>query len=220
MFEAADYVGGHTHTVHVEHGGVRYAVDTGFIVFNDWTYPNFIALLADLGVATQPTSMSFSVSSELTGLEYNGTSLAALFADRRNLLSPRFYRMLLDIVRFGRDARAFLESGNDSWTLGDFLAAHRYSRDFAANYLVPMTAAIWSAAPGSVHDTPARFLLRFLANHGMLSIDDRPQWRTIQGGSSRYVDKLVARSSSAGSHGLRGDVSYSACLRRDRARAA
>jgi predicted NAD/FAD-binding protein len=192
VFEAEGYVGGHTHTVDVEHACVQYAVDTGFIVFNDWTYPEFTALLAELGVATQPTSMSFSVSCELTGLEYNGTSLAALFADRRNLLSPRFYRMLFGIVRFGRDARAFLASGNDSWTLGDFLAAQRYSRDLAARYIVPMAASIWSAAPGSVHDMPARFLLRFLANHGMLSIDDRPQWRTIQGGSARYVDKLVA----------------------------
>jgi predicted NAD/FAD-binding protein len=192
VFEAADYVGGHTHTVDVEHGGVHYAVDTGFIVFNDRTYPHFMALLAELGVATQPTSMSFSVSSELSGLEYNGTSLAALFADRRNLFSPRFYTLLLDIVRFGRDARAFIASGDDAWTLGDFLAAHRYSRELAVSYVVPMTAAIWSAAPGSVRDMPARFLFRFLANHGMLSIDDRPQWRTILGGSAQYVDKLIA----------------------------
>jgi predicted NAD/FAD-binding protein len=192
VFEAADYVGGHTHTVDVEHAGERYAVDTGFIVFNDWTYPNFVALLAELGVATQPTSMSFSVSCERTGLEYNGTSLAALFADRRNLLRPRFYRLLADIVRFGRDAQAFLASGDDAVTLAEFLAARGYSRELVESYVVPMTAAIWSAAPSSVSTMPARFLFRFFANHGMLSIDDRPQWRTVCGGSARYVERLVA----------------------------
>lgn len=193
LFEAADYVGGHTHTVDVEHDGVQYAVDTGFIVCNDWTYPNFLALLAELGVATQPTSMSFSVSCERTGLEYNGTSLAALFADRRNLVRPRFYSLLANILRFGRDARAFLASANDTATLGDFLTAHRYGPELVDHYVVPMTAAIWSAAPGSVLAMPARFLLRFLANHGMLSIDDRPQWRTVVGGSARYVDKMTLR---------------------------
>jgi predicted NAD/FAD-binding protein len=192
VFEAADYVGGHTHTVDVDLGGTRYAIDTGFIVFNDWTYPKFIALLDELGVASQPTSMSFSVSCERTGLEYNGTSLAALFADRRNLLRPRFYRLLADIARFGREARAFLAGSDDSVTLGEFLAARRYSSELAAQYVVPMTAAIWSAEPGSVLAMPARFLFRFLANHGMLSIDDRPVWRTIAGGSARYVEALVA----------------------------
>jgi predicted NAD/FAD-binding protein len=192
VFEAADYVGGHTHTVNVDVDGARYAVDTGFIVFNDWTYPNFVALLAELGVASQPTSMSFSVSCERSGLEYNGTSLAALFADRRNLVRPRFYRMLADVVRFGRDARAFLDRADDSSSLGEFLAARRYSRELVTSYVVPMTAAIWSAAPGSVLDMPARFLLRFFANHGMLSISDRPTWRTILGGSARYVEALVA----------------------------
>jgi predicted NAD/FAD-binding protein len=192
VFEACDYVGGHTHTVDVEHAGTRYAIDTGFIVFNDWTYPNFVRLLDELGVATQPTSMSFSVSCELDGLEYNGTSLTGLFADRRNLVRPKFYRLLADIVRFGRDARAYLATGDRSATLGEFLAQRRYSAELATHYVVPMTAAIWSAAPGSVLDMPAEFLLRFFLNHGMLSIDDRPQWRTIVGGSARYVDKLVA----------------------------
>jgi predicted NAD/FAD-binding protein len=192
VFEAADYVGGHAHTVDVEVAGRSYAVDTGFIVFNDWTYPRFVGLLAELGVESQPTSMSFSVSSERTGLEYNGTSIAALFADRRNLFRPRFYRMLADIVRFGRDARAFLERCDDTTTLAEFLEGHGYSRELVEDYVVPMTAAIWSASPDSVSTMPARFLLRFFANHGMLSIDDRPQWRTIRGGSARYVEKLVA----------------------------
>jgi predicted NAD/FAD-binding protein len=192
VFEAADYVGGHTHTVDVELEGQCHAVDTGFIVFNDRTYPNFVALLAELGVESQPTSMSFSVSSEITGLEYNGTSLRALFADRRNFFRPRFYRMLAEIVRFGRDARGFLASGDETATLGDFLASHGYSRELVADYVVPMTASIWSAPPGSAARMPARFLLRFFANHGMLSIDDRPQWHTVRGGSARYVEKLVA----------------------------
>jgi predicted NAD/FAD-binding protein len=191
VFEAANWVGGHTHTVDVDLGGERYAIDTGFIVFNDWTYPRFVALLDELRVASQPTSMSFSVSCERTGLEYNGTSLAALFADRRNLLRPRFYRLLADMVRFGRDARAFLTSRDETATLAEFLAAGRYSPDLAELYVVPMTAAIWSAATGSVLEMPARFLFRFFANHGMLSIDDRPVWRTIKGGSARYVEALV-----------------------------
>jgi predicted NAD/FAD-binding protein len=192
VFEAADYVGGHSHTVDVEAAGRRYAVDTGFIVFNDRTYPNFVALLAELGVESQATSMSFSVSCERTGLEYNGTSLAALFADRRNLLRPRFYRLLADILRFGRDAQALLASGDDAATLAEFLAARRYSRELVENYVVPMTAAIWSAPAGSAMRMPARFLFRFFANHGMLSIDGRPQWRTVRGGSARYVEALVA----------------------------
>jgi len=192
VFEAADYIGGHAHTVDVELAGQRYAVDTGFIVFNDRTYPCFAALLAELGIESQPTSMSFSVSCERTGLEYNGTSLAALFADRRNLLRPKFYRMLADIVRFGRDARSFLDAGDEASTLRDFLGAHRYSRELVQHYVVPMTAAIWSAPPGRALEMPARFLFRFFANHGMLSIDDRPQWRTVLGASARYVDALVA----------------------------
>ncbi len=191
VYEAEGYIGGHTNTVDVELGKQRFAIDTGFIVFNDWTYPNFIALLEKLGVESQSSSMSFSVSSERTGVEYNGTSFATLFAQRRNLLRPRFHKMLLDIVRFNRDARAWLARARDA-SLGYFLAEHRYGEEFVADYLVPMTAAIWSAAPGAVRAMPARFVLGFFANHGMLSIADRPQWRTIRGGSARYVEKLVA----------------------------
>jgi predicted NAD/FAD-binding protein len=192
VFEAAGYVGGHTNTVEVEHAGAAYAVDTGFIVFNDRTYPRFVALLDALGVSSQPTSMSFSVSCERTGLEYNGTSLTALFADRRNLLRPRFYRMLAEIVRFGRDAHDYLAGEDEAASLGDFLTERRYSRELTEHYVVPMTAAIWSATPGHVLDMPARFLLRFFANHGMLSVNDRPVWRTVCGGSARYVEALVA----------------------------
>jgi predicted NAD/FAD-binding protein len=192
VFEAADYVGGHTHTVDVAVGGQHLAVDTGFIVFNDRTYPQFSALLAELGVESQATSMSFSVSCERTGLEYNGTSLAALFADRRNLVRPSFYRLLADIVRFGRDARAFAAAGEDTMTLAQFLGARGYSRALVEHYVVPMTAAIWSAPAAQALEMPARFLFQFFANHGMLSIDDRPQWRTVRGGSARYVEALVA----------------------------
>jgi predicted NAD/FAD-binding protein len=192
VFEAADYVGGHTHTVDVDVAEQRFAVDTGFIVFNDWTYPRFSALLAELGVESQPTSMSFSVSCERTGLEYNGTSLPALFADRRNLVRPTFYRLLAEIVRFGRDARAFAATDDDTTTLAQFLAARRYSSALAEHYVVPMTAAIWSAPAAQALEMPARFLFKFFANHGMLSIDDRPQWRTVRGGSARYVGALVA----------------------------
>jgi predicted NAD/FAD-binding protein len=192
VFEAAPYVGGHAHTVEVEVGGQRCAVDTGFIVYNDATYPHFAALLRELRVESQPTSMSFSVSCERTRLEYNGTSLAALFADRRNLVRPRFYRLLLDITRFNRDARALLRTDAGDPTLADFLASHGYGAELAEHYVVPMTAAIWSAPAGRALQMPARFLARFFDNHGMLSIDDRPQWRTVRGGSARYVEALVA----------------------------
>jgi predicted NAD/FAD-binding protein len=191
VFEAADYVGGHTHTIDVVLGGERYAIDTGFIVFNDRTYPNFIALLDDLGVASQPTEMSFSVRCERTDLEYNGASLNALFAQRRNLLRPSFHRMLRDIIRFNREAPELLDVGEDSRTLGDVLRAGAYSREFVEHYLVPMGAAIWSAEPENIYRFPAQFFIRFFRNHGLLSINDRPQWRVVAGGSRSYVEALV-----------------------------
>ena len=187
VFEAGGHIGGHTHT----HAIDGLAIDSGFIVFNQRTYPNFCALLETLGVASQPSSMSFSVRNESSGLEYNGTSFATLFAQRRNVLRPSFYRMLADIVRFNREAPKLLATER-SPTLGDYLAENRYSRELVADYLVPMGAAIWSTDPRLLLAFPARFFVRFLANHGMLSIDDRPQWRVIQGGSARYVEKLVA----------------------------
>ncbi len=191
VFEAADYVGGHSHTVDVMLGGERYAVDTGFIVFNDWTYPNFIALLEDLGVSSQPTEMSFSVRCERTGLEYNGANLNALFAQRRNLLRPSFHRMLRDIIRFNREALELLDVDDDVRTLGDVLRAGAYSREFVEHYLVPMGAAIWSAEPENIYRFPARFFIRFFRNHGLLNISDRPQWRVVAGGSRSYVEPLV-----------------------------
>lgn len=192
VFEAADWIGGHTHTVDVEWAGRSYAIDTGFIVCNDWTYPNFLGLLAELGVPTQPSSMSFSVRCERSGLEYNGTTLNSLFAQRRNLLRPAFYRMLRDIVRFNREAVAAVESWPEGLTLGDYLEQARFGREFIDYYLKPMGAAIWSAEPARMLDCPAAFLVRFFRNHGMLSVNSRPQWRVVRGGSRSYVEKLIA----------------------------
>lgn len=191
VYEAGDHVGGHTHTHRVEQAGRVYDVDTGFIVYNDWTYPNFIRLLDSLGVATQPSNMSFSVRDEASGLEYNGTTLDTLFAQRRNLLRPSFWRMIRDILRFNREAPALLAGTDEGPTLGDYLAEGGYSRQFVEHYIVPMGAAIWSTAPELVQRFPARFFVRFFHNHGMLSVDERPQWRVIRGGSARYVEKLT-----------------------------
>jgi predicted NAD/FAD-binding protein len=192
VYEAAGHVGGHSHTHDIEFDGERQCVDTGFIVYNERTYPGFSALLAELGVATQPAPMSFSVRNEASGLEYNGTSLDGLFAQRRNLLRPGFHRMLRDILRFGREAPALLAGAGGEVALGDHLAAGRYSREFIDDYLVPMGAAIWSTDPARMLDFPARFFVRFLHNHGMLAVNGRPQWRTVSGGSARYVERLVA----------------------------
>lgn len=191
LFEANDYIGGHTNTIDVELGGRHWAVDTGFIVFNEWTYPNFIALMDELGVPSQASNMSFSVHCDRTGLEYCGSSLDQLFAQRRNLLNPGFYRMIADILRFNREAHALLEEGGDETSLGDYLDARGYSRRFVEHYIVPMGAAIWSADPAMMYQFPARYFVEFFKNHGMLSVKDRPTWRVIQGGSREYVRKLV-----------------------------
>ena len=191
VFEAAGHVGGHTHTHSIDTGAERHEIDTGFIVFNDRTYPSFVALLKELGVASQPTPMSFSVRNEASGLEYNGTSLNGLFAQRRNLLRPSFHRMLRDILRFNREAPELLDAEQE-FSLHDYLQEKRYSAAFIRDYLIPMGSAIWSAEPARLLDFPARFLVRFFHNHGMLSVNARPQWRVVRGGSARYVEKLVA----------------------------
>ena len=172
-------------------------MDTGFIVFNDWTYPNFIALLDELGVASQASSMSFSVRDEVAGLEYNGTSLNTLFAQRRNLLRPSFLGMVRDILRFNREAPRLLDEPGGELPLGEFLARGRYGRAFVEHYIVPMGAAIWSTDPASMLRFPARFFVRFLHNHGMLSVDDRPTWRTISGGSRATSRSSRRRSATA-----------------------
>ncbi|MGP0567175.1 MULTISPECIES: NAD(P)/FAD-dependent oxidoreductase [unclassified Nitrospina] len=193
VYEAANRIGGHTNTVSVELEGRRYQVDTGFIVYNEKNYPNFVKLINQLGVASQPTSMSFSVRCEVTGLEYNGTSLNQLFAQRSNLLRPSFYRMIRDILRFNRDAKQFLKSENFGLTFEEFLEQGNYSYELRENYAIPMTSAIWSGSPSKVLNTPFYFIARFYENHGMLNIDDRPQWRVIKNGSSQYVTRLVKR---------------------------
>jgi len=192
VFEAANYIGGHTHTHTVEQAGATYQVDTGFIVFNDRTYPNFLALLNELGVASRVSSMSFSVTDEASGLEYNGTTLNTLFAQRRNLLRPSFLGMVRDILRFNREAPRLLGQAGDELSLEEYLARGRYGRAFIDHYIIPMGAAIWSTDPHSMLSFPARFFIRFFHHHGMLSINDRPLWLTIRGGSARYVERLTA----------------------------
>ncbi len=190
VFEASSHIGGHTHTHDIELFGKNYAVDTGFIVFNDRTYPNFIGLLDDLKVAWQPSNMSFSVRNESTGLEYNGTSLNSLFAQRSNFFKPSFYGMIQDILRFNRESLSLLEAGNEI-SLGAYLAQNHYKQTFINNYIVPMGAAIWSTDAAQMMQFPARFLVRFFHHHGMLTVNNRPQWRTIVGGSARYVEALT-----------------------------
>ncbi len=182
VFEAADRVGGHTHTVDVETASGRWAVDTGFIVYNEANYPAFTRLLAQLGVATQPSTMSFSVRCERTGLEYNGTSLRRMFVQRRNLVRPSFYRLLRDIARFSREAPAAIRDGARDETVGEYARRAAYSEPFVEHYLVPLGASLWSQPPGRVLDMPAAFLVRFLDQHGMLSLGARPEWRTVTGG--------------------------------------
>jgi uncharacterized protein len=197
IFEASGHVGGHAHTHNILRGGGTYAVDTGFIVFNERTYPNFTALLKQLGVATQATQMSFSVRDERSGLEYNGTNLNTLFAQRRNLLRPKFLAMIRDILRFNKQAPLVLAGSAENLsghgpTLEQYLANNRYGRAFIEQYIVPMGSAIWSANASEILRFPASFFIRFFHNHGMLSIDERPQWKTITGGSANYVKALTA----------------------------
>ncbi len=192
VFESGDYVGGHTNTVEVLENGMEYAVDTGFIVFNDRTYPNFIRLLHEIGQESQPSEMSFSVQAEDAGIEYSGSSLNALFAQRRNIVRPPFYRMIRDILRFNRTLLPSVDQLDESETLGSYLFENGYSHEFVDHYLIPMAASIWSAEPVSVLDMPVIFLVRFFANHGLLQVRDRPAWRVIKGGSREYVNRLVA----------------------------
>lgn len=192
VFESKERVGGHTNTVEIEDSGRSLAIDTGFIVYNDVTYPNFLALLDELGVESQASDMSFSVTGGRRGLEYNGSSLNGLFAQRSNLLKPSFYRMLVDILRFNREAPALIEQPELTLTLGEYLDQNAYTKHFAENYILPMGSAIWSATAERMRAMPAVFFVRFFQNHGLLSVRDRPQWRVIKGGSTRYVEQLVA----------------------------
>jgi uncharacterized protein len=192
LYEAGSYAGGHTNTIRVETEHATHQVDTGFIVMNDRNYPNFTRLLERLGVATQPTHMSFSVKGEEEDFEYCGTP-RGIFCQPRNLLSVRFQRMILDLLRFNRSLRRLLASDSRSdETLGEFLSRGRFSRAFIERLIVPQVSAVWSADPRQMDSFPLRFLAEFFANHGMLGFRDRPQWATVTGGSARYVDALTA----------------------------
>ncbi|SFF39483.1 Predicted NAD/FAD-binding protein [Fontimonas thermophila] len=196
LFEGQDRLGGHSHTVDVEWQGVRYAIDTGFIVCNDRTYPNFMKLLGRLGVTRRKTQMSFSVSCERSGIEYGSSGLDSLFAQRRNLLRLDHYRMLIDILRFNRRSRELLKAPC-GLALGDYLAGAGYSEPFVRRYLLPMCAAIWS---GSIQDAsrfPADHFVQFFENHGLLTIADQPQWYVIEGGSRAYVARIAEALGSA-----------------------
>lgn len=193
LYEANDYAGGHTQTTDVELNGKTWPVNTGFIVFNDWTYPNFIRLMELLGVASEDSDMSFSVKCENTGLEYNGHTLNTLFAQRRNLLKPSFWGMIRDILKFNKATREELDADtlDRTETLGQYLNRHGYGKAFRDHYIIPMGAAVWSASEEMMMQFPVYFFLRFFNNHGMLSVDDRPQWRVISGGSRSYVERIL-----------------------------
>jgi predicted NAD/FAD-binding protein len=193
VFEAGARVGGHVHTWDVgAQGGEKLSVDSGFIVYNERNYPNFSRLLAELGVATQPTVMSFGVRCDRTGLEYNGTTLNQLFVQRRNLIQPSFWRMIREILRFNREAPIAIRNDAEPVSLRDLLDRGGYSEMFREQYLLPMGSALWSVPRAQVLEMPALFFVSFFENHGMLTVNDRPQWRVIRGGSARYVEALIA----------------------------
>lgn len=190
LYEANHYLGGHTDTHDVRSGEDNYRVDTGFIVFNERTYPNFIRMLDRLGVASQPSVMSFSVSCKQTGLEYSATNLATLFSQHRNLLNLPFWSMLLDIFRFNLESKELLDHEDMSLSIADYLNKRGYSQMFKDKFLIPMGSAIWSADPDQFREFPAAAFAHFFANHGLLNIFDQPQWRVVCGGSQQYVEPL------------------------------
>ena len=193
LYEADSRLGGHTATKAMSVNGKEYLIDTGFIVFNDWTYPNFIKLINELGVDSLPTDMGFSVFNPIADYEYAGTNLATLFAQKRNLFSISHWKMLRDIVRFNKEAVMDLDAGNlePNESLGHYLIRKKYSAAFSERYLIPMGSAIWSATQGAMLDFPLEFFIRFFKNHGLLNVVNRPQWRVIKGGSSAYIAPLI-----------------------------
>ncbi|MBR9726582.1 NAD(P)/FAD-dependent oxidoreductase [Shewanella intestini] len=193
VFEANDYIGGHTATVDIEVAGRQYAIDTGFIVFNDRTYPRFQKLMRQIGVESLPTQMSFSVHNALTGLEYNGHTLWSMFAQRRNLLKPQFYLFLNEIVRFNRRCKQCFEANDYPYqSLGHFLDKEGFSEFFSQHYILPMGAAIWSSSIKDMREFSLRFFIGFFQHHGLLNVTDRPQWYVIAGGSRSYIPALTA----------------------------
>ena len=189
LFEKNNRIGGHSHTHNIEINGSPISVDTGFIVFNKKTYPLFSSLLRELDVAHEDSKMSFSVFSKKTGLEYNGTSLNTLFSQRRNIFKPKFIKMIFEILRFNKESLGLLATSKEL-SLGDYLAKNAYSDYFLKNYILPMGSAIWSSNLETMIKFPAKFFVTFLHNHGMLNINNRPQWLTISNGSKSYVQKL------------------------------
>jgi predicted NAD/FAD-binding protein len=196
LFEAAPRIGGHTHTHEVQVESGKYLIDTGFIVHNDRNYPNFIKLMEKLKVETKDSVMSFSVKVEKDGLEYNGTSINSLFCQRRNIFRPSFYKMIKDIFRFNKEATEYFlkhqEEAPDDMSLEDYLRINHYSQEFIEHYVMPMGAAIWSASREEMKKFPLHFFVRFFHHHGMLTVDERPTWRVLKGGSSAYIPKLTA----------------------------
>lgn len=191
VFEAEPRPGGHSNTVSFELDGQDYSIDTGFIVYNDRTYPRFMELLEVLGISGVPTEMSFAVRCDRTGVEYSGTDLNGLFAQRANLCSPRFLRMVADILRFNRQGTNDARSVDPRETVGNYLRRRGYGQAFCEHYLLPMGAAIWSCPRGTFAEFPIQFILEFYRNHGLLSLTNRPQWYTIPGGSRNYVERLI-----------------------------
>lgn len=192
LFEAELTLGGHTATVDVLLEGKPYAIDTGFIVFNDRTYPRFLSLLAELGMESQKTEMSFSVRNNRSGLEYNGHSLSSLFAQRSNLLRPSFWRFVAEILRFNQRGKLWLQQQNDDETLNDFLNSQGFSNFFAQHYILPMGAAIWSISLADMRNMPLSLFLHFFNHHGLLDVVNRPQWYVIPGGSRQYIRRMVS----------------------------
>ncbi|MFT7617607.1 MAG: putative NAD/FAD-binding protein [Planctomycetota bacterium] len=191
VFEANDRIGGHTHTVGVRDSDQMVGVDTGFIVYNETTYPYFTKLLRELEVETQPTEMSFSVTCRKSGLEYNGSSLRQLFVQKRNIFRPSFYRMIREILRFNRLTAEVFATPNDTRTIREFVTEYHFQPQFIDHYLVPLGASLWSCSASKFLDFPLSLVVRFLENHGMNTVDNRPEWRVIKGGSQKYVDKII-----------------------------
>ena len=196
VFEANDYAGGHTHTHSITVGTQSYQVDTGFIVFNSNHYPNFVRLLGELGVKDQPTRMGFGVKNEQSGLEYNATTINQLFAQRSNVLSPRFWRLIRDLKRFYRTPHPLLALADPGPTVGEYLQSEGYSEIFAQDHLIPIASALWSSPGIGIEKFPAKYLAQFMANHHMLNTDStRPPWRVVKGGSQSYTRALLAKLS-------------------------